>query len=290
MIGLNNKKIGFIVDSSSNIADGQFEDVKVVPLGISVSIDGQTKAFKDGIDFTKENLKDTLSNKKATIKTSQAIMQDMLKVCTEMCKNYDHVVVLPIHKNLSGNINTWKMLKDDFPNLSVVMSCDITISFAWTIQELKEYLKTHECVESELQAFVDNEILPNRFGFLMVEDLSQLAKGGRVSGLKAVLAKLLKIYPIILFDGNGLTNFAKASSNESFFSVVDKYHQEKYGNRPIKKIFLAIPIGFDDMANKYLADFKQHYGDKPYDKTTFPSVVICHTGLKHVAIYFELGK
>ncbi len=288
MIGLNNKKIGFIVDSSSNIKNNQFDDVKVVPLGVTIKSGDQIKTYKDGIDFSIVDLQNALLNQNADVKTSQAAMPDMLKVCSEMCPQYDYVVVLPIHKNLSSNLNTWKMLKDDFPNLCVAMSCDITISFAWTIEEIKDFLKNNECNEANIQNFIDTQILPKRFGFLMVEDLTQLSKGGRVSGIKAALAKLFKIYPIILFDGNGLTNFDKAKNNESFFQIVDRYHNEKYPGTKVVRTFLAVPPGYDSLAKQYISDYQSHYGNQPYDETTFPVVVICHTGLKHVAIYFEV--
>ena len=53
------------------------------------------------------------------------------------------------------------------------MSCDIWYSFAWTIDQIKQYLLTHEPNEQDVQSYVTNDILSKRLGFLMVEDLEQ---------------------------------------------------------------------------------------------------------------------
>lgn len=168
------------------------------------------------------------------------------------------------------------------------MSCDITISFAWTIEALKEYLKTHECSENLVQAFVESDIIPHRFGMLMVEDLSQLAKGGRVSGLKAALAKIFKINPIILFSKDGLTNFDKAKNYSSFFKIFDKYQADNYPNTKKVRTFIGVPPGYEDVAREFINEYKKHYGNQPYELTYLPLVVVCHTGLKHVCIYCEV--
>lgn len=288
MIGLNNKKIGFIVDSSSNLKDGQFEDVRVVPLGVTIQKGTDIKSYKDGIDFNENNLKLAIEDKDVMIKTSQASMPDMFKVAEEMSAQYDVIFVFPIHKNLSSNINSWNMVKSDCPKLNVVMTCDITYSFAWTIQEVKNFLQTNEATEANVQKFINEQVLPNRVGFLMVEDLEQLKKGGRVSGIKAAMAKLFKISPIILFDQNGLTNFDKAKEYNDLFVILDNYIKEKYNGKSIEKTILVVPYADEDTKAKYLNAYTQHYGQIPYDLVQFPTVVVSHTGLRHVAIYAKL--
>ncbi len=287
MIGLNNKKIGFIVDSSSNLKNGQFEDVQVVPLGISIQSGTNIKSYKDGIDFYENDLIQALNNK-TNVKTSQAAMPDMMKIADEMCSEYDIVFVLPIHNRLSGNINSWKLLKDEFTNLNVVMTYDISVSFAWTIEQIKNYLKTNDPIETDVQKFVDEHIVLNRCGFLMVEDLEQLKKGGRVNTVKAILAKLFKIKPVILFDQNGLTNYDKAKDYLDLFDILDKHIKENYPGKKIAKFILFTPYGNEQTKSNFLADYLSHYDSIPYELSNLPTVVVCHTGLKYVGVYIEM--
>ena len=93
MIGLNNKKIGFIVDTSSTIKNGDYEDVAVLPLGINVVENGSTKTYQDGVNFNNDDLKRILLDKKSEVKTSQANMSEMMKIAQKMCSQYDYVIV-----------------------------------------------------------------------------------------------------------------------------------------------------------------------------------------------------
>jgi len=288
MIALNNKKIGFIIDSSSNIKDGQYDDVKVIPLGVSVQSGNSVSTYKDGIDFSNDDLKLNLSLDNVNVKTSQAAMPDMFAAAEAMCSKYDQVFVFPIHKNLSGNYNSWNMVKDDYPNLNVVMTCDIGQSFAWTIDEVKEFLKNNEATEQNVQKFVDEQIIPNRIGFLMVEDLTQLVKGGRVSGFKAALAKVFKVKPIILFSKDGLTSINKAKDYEGLFEKADDYIKEHFEDKQPKRAILFVPYNDDGKALEFKIQYQNHYGTLPHESANFPTVVVSHTGLSHVAIYFEL--
>ena len=289
MIGLNNKKIGFIVDSSSNIKPDSIEDVKVVPLGVSVNDKGTIKTYKDGIDFNSDDLKVILSNNGGDIKTSQASMPDMMLAAEEMSDKYDEIFVLPIHKSLSGNYNTWNIIKDDFPKLHVLMTYDIGQSFVWTINQIKEYLSHNECDETKINELINNEILPNRVGWLLVANLDQLVKGGRVNALKAAFAKLFKVKPIILFSKNGLDFMDKVRNFEQYFKVCDEHLNKNYPGKKIKRVILFIPEGIEGELSSFQLEFKNHYGpDLQCETAQFPTVVVCHTGLEHVAYYVEL--
>lgn len=288
MIGLNNKKIGFIVDSSSNIKDGDIEDVKVVPLGITLQIGSQIKTYKDGVDLPFDELLNSFNIKDSSIKTSQAAMPDMMKAAQEMCSKYDQVFVFPIHKELSSNINSWKLLKDDFPNLNIISSCDAGYSYSWTIADVKKYLETNEANEAAVQKFVDENIVGKHFAFLMVEDLAQLIKGGRVKGIKAFIAKLFNIKPVVLVGQNGLENYDRAKNYENLFEITDKYIAKNHPGKKILKTILFVPYNNEDTKSRFLAEYNKHYPQIPYDVVNMPTVILCHTGPKYVAIYVKL--
>ena len=282
MISFDNKKVGFIIDSSSNLVVNTFNDVNIVPLGIT--IDGKT--YKDGIDFNILQLEQAIDANKI-IKTSQANIIDMINISKEMSNNFDIVFVFPIHSKLSSNFNTWKLIANDFPKLQVIMTYDIGLSFLWTIKEVKKFLETHNANSRDVEEFIKNNILPKRVGWLMVNDLTQLHKGGRVNGLKAIISKFLKIHPIILFDQNGLTNIANAKTNEKYFEFCDQYINDNYNGMKIKKAILFVPLNKELITNNFINNWKSHYPNLPYEIQQFPTIVVAHTGINYVAQYVE---
>ena len=101
MISFDNKKVGFIIDSSSNVKNSTFDDIKIIPLGVTV--DGKT--YKDGMDFDLLQLKQAFDAHKI-VKTSQANINDMINISKEMSSKFDIIFVFPIHSRLSSNFNT----------------------------------------------------------------------------------------------------------------------------------------------------------------------------------------
>ena len=91
-----------------------------------------------------------------------------------------------------------------------------------------------------------------------------------------------------MFDQNGLTNFDTVKDYDGLFNVLNKQIQDKYNNKKIKRAIVFVPYGNKEIETNYLNQYKQKFGSIPYDLVNFPTVVVSHTGLKHVAIYVQL--
>lgn len=294
MIGFNKKKIGFIVDSSSNIKNGDYDDVKVIPLGIIINENGKTINYLDEpSQLSWFTLKEKLIQKKIAVKTSQANMSQMLTLASEMTKKYDQVIVLPIHRGLSGNGNSWSIIKDQFNGkLCVNFVDDVGFGYVWDIEIIKQELTKKAYNEQQLQEFINKNILGSRVGYLIVNDLSRLIAGGRIKNSTGLLAKLFKIKPIILFDKVGLNFLDKVKTFKSYFEVIKKDLDTKYKNMAIKRAIIFTPEDYKQ--NKYFPDFYENF-KIAYPKLnhvikSMPNVITCHTGHDFFACYFEIKK
>ncbi|WP_245576658.1 DegV family protein [[Mycoplasma] imitans] len=193
------KKIAIITDSSSTIKADEFKDVFVVPLQITVN---NTKTYLDGVDIQQEEVYDLLVNdKNVDIKTSMPIVQTMLDVTKKAANEYDHVFVLTISSGLSGTYNQWKLVIDselsDHKNISIFDTHDIAISLRWLVNDVQELIKQDKSIK-EIEEYITN--WKSRIcSMIVVNDLTQLRKGGRISKIKSLIAGILKISPIIAF-------------------------------------------------------------------------------------------
>lgn len=294
MIGFNKKKIGFIVDSSSNIKNNDYDDVKVIPLGIIINENGKTTNYLDEpSQITWPTLKEKLMQKKIGIKTSQANMNQMITAAAEMTKKYDQVIVLPIHRGLSGNANSWSIIKDEFNGkLCLNYVDDICFGYVWDIEIIKQELKKKTYNEQQLQEFINKNIIGSRVGYLIVNDLSRLIASGRVKNSTGLLAKLFKIKPIILLDKTGLNFLDKVKTFKNYFEIVKKDLDNRFKGATIKRAIIFTPEDYKQ--NKYFPEFYDSF------KLTFPkldhviksmsNVITCHTGHDFFACYFEVKK
>lgn len=294
MIGFNKKKIGFIVDSSSGIKENDFDDVKVIPLGITIIEDGKTTNYLDEpSQLSWQTLKEKLAQKKISVKTSQANIKQMLTVATEMTAKYDQVIVLPIHRCLSGNANTWAIIKNEFGNkLCINFVDDVGYGYVWDIEIIKNLLKKQECDEKQIQNFIDNNILGSRVGYLIVNDISRLIAGGRIKNASGLIAKILKIKPIIIADKNGLNFLDKVKTYEKYFDVIKKDLETKYKNLQIKRAVIFVPKDYkqNSQFEPFYKNFKTVFANLEHVITSFPNVFTCHTGHDSFACYFDIKK
>ena len=100
-------KIAFIVDSASGIKDGQYDNVYVLPLIITIKdATGNVKEYHDGVDINEAETDKAIKNKKCDVKTSQASVGELMKIVESIQDEYDQIYVLPIHPKISNSINT----------------------------------------------------------------------------------------------------------------------------------------------------------------------------------------
>lgn len=194
-----NIKIAVLTDSSFDGKVSDYQDLYVIPLMI-VTQDNQT--YYDDENLSKDKFYNLLNTQ--VLKTSQTTPGDMLKMWDELLTKYDQVIFLPISKGLSGQYNTFKMLQQteekyenkvfvcDTSAVSVVMQEVVNKVFMW-IKENKTGQEISELVEKLADDFLT---------YIIPKNLDTLKQGGRISPAAAALAKILKITPILKYDGS----------------------------------------------------------------------------------------
>lgn len=286
MITKDGKKIAFITDTSCDLENNQYDDIFVIPLQVSISSCDGIKSFRDRQELSIEDLKKYFT-KQYDIKTSQASIKDMFQMVEKLNDKYDEVYVFPIHRKLSGNYNSWNAMCDDYPKMKVFFLDDVGSGMSWSILDIYAKVKEGLLSSSNIQNYIETQFWPNKFGMLTTLDMKQLAKGGRVSNTKALLAKLLRIRPLIMFDQNGLVFYDKINSNKDFFTKVRKYSAKKWPNKIPTHAFIYTISDKTNEIEKFVASFKETFPNLSYKTTTLPGVIVAHTGPDYFAIYFQ---
>jgi DegV family protein with EDD domain len=137
------------------------------------------------------------------LKTSQTILGDMIKMWDKLLDHYDQVIFAGLSKGLSGQFNTYRMLSEtdnkykgkvfvvDTNGVSVILQHEIRDIAMW-ISENKTGFEIMELMVKEHDKFAC-VIIP--------KNLETLKRGGRITPGAAALAKLLKITPILRYNG-----------------------------------------------------------------------------------------
>lgn len=192
------KKIAWITDTAAQLDEAfiQKHNVHILPLSVVFS-DG---SFREAIDLTQEEFYDKLRLAKASPKTSQPAIGEMISLYEKLqSEGYDFAVALHLSSGLSGTFESAQAAAkmSDFK----VYPIDSKIgSFPMVkmIETGNELLANGKGVD-EVVASITEMTVQSKLSFIP-SSLKQLHKSGRVSGTQAFVSNLLNIKLVISFE------------------------------------------------------------------------------------------
>ena len=199
-------KVIIMTDSNSGITQTQAKEMGVVVLPMPFSINEEM--FYEDIDLSQEQFYEKLQAG-GDIKTSMPLVGDVTDKWDELLKEYDEVVYIPMSSGLSSSCETAYMLSQDYDGkVEVVNNQRISVTMRQSVidaKNLAEAGKSAKEIKDILEAAkFDSSI------YIMVDTLTYLKKGGRITPAAAALGTLLKLKPVLQIQGEKLDAFAKA--------------------------------------------------------------------------------
>lgn len=174
-------------------------NIHVIPLSVGFGED----FYREEVDITTDQFFEKIKEAKELPTTSQPSLGSFVELYESLAEQYDAVISIHISKQLSGtyeaSISASKMVE----NLAVY-SFDSAISampqgfYAIEAAEMVEKGHTVDEIMQRLEKMKETMV-----AYFMVDDLSHLQRGGRLSGAQALVGSLLRIKPILhIVDGH----------------------------------------------------------------------------------------
>lgn len=237
---MEKKKIAIITDSSAGIKNQEYKNVYVLPLAVNVLEKNQNNesnlvSYKDGVDCDNAKIVKMLKNKKYTITTSQASLGEIINILDPIYDKYDEFYALPITSSTSGSENTWKIAANDYKKLHVVHQHMGGPMLQWFINDYLKMIEKGELNNKTIEQYnakAKNKII----GGMVVEDVRQLAAGGRVKTLTAFMLNILNIKVNISLDDKGMNFIKTALTYHKSVDCIFKYFANKITNFDVKNI------------------------------------------------------
>lgn len=199
-------KVAIVTDSNSGITQRQGKALGVEVLPMPFMIDGET--YYEDINLTQADFYRKLRNG-AEISTSQPSPESILNLWKKLLQEYDEVVHIPMSSGLSGSCQTAIMLANDFDGrVQVVNNQRISVTQRRSALDAKK-LADEGKNAGEIKEFLEKD-KSNSTIYIMVDTLSYLKKGGRITPAVAAFGTILRIKPVLQIQGEKLDTFAKA--------------------------------------------------------------------------------
>ncbi|MBP5248931.1 MAG: DegV family protein [Lachnospiraceae bacterium] len=275
------KKTQIIIDSTTDLAEGFRDRVKVVPLMVSFG----DKEYVDGIELSRDEFYRKLESGDVLPKTSQASPATFESVYREVREKGMNGIVITLSSELSGTYHSACVAAEDYPEICVVDSKNVAVGAGI----LAEYALI--CAEKGMPAeeiAEELEIKKNDICLIaMLDTLEYLWKGGRLSRTAAIAGGLLNLKPVITIKDGAVVVLGKARG------------AKKANNLLVEQIMLngvqynmPVLLGYsgtsDALLQNYISDSKalwEGHLDK-LESSQICSVIGTHAGPGAVAVAF----
>lgn len=275
----NTKKIAIVTDSNSGINNDLPEGVFVVPMPCLIN----DEDYFEGINLSYEDFYKMLAED-ATVSTSQPSVGNLSDFWTDILKEYDEIVHIPMSSGLSHACATATNLAKDFGGrVFVVDNHRVSITLKESVFDaikLREQGKTSAEIQKYLvETSADSAI------YIAVETMKYLKKGGRVTPAAAMIGSILKIKPVLQIHGEKLDRYMLArgsiKAREVLKEALKKELETQFASYTAKGE-MCVSVAYTDNiqeAEKFIEEFKALMPSVPLHFTDpLPLSVSCHIG------------
>lgn len=198
--------IKIITDSSCDLAREYIDDNNIGLLSLVLNLNG--KVVKDDLGKTL-SYKDFYGQMRegATPTTSQVNAHEFEEEFLEHVKNGDSIICITISSALSGTFNSANIAKnnilEEYPDAKILLVDSLSVASGEGLLVVKACeMRDRGANAEEIVTWLEENKKKIIHSFV-VDSLSHLKRGGRISGATAAIGGLLNIKPSLYIDNDG---------------------------------------------------------------------------------------
>lgn len=271
-------KIALVTDSTSYLPEEfvKKNNVHIVPLSVMFG----TEEYKEGLDLSAKAFYKKLKENKELPTTSQPPVGEYVAVYEKLvAEGYDEAIVVCLSSGLSGTFNTAQSATE------LVSGIDIHV-FDSEIAALAEGFYVIEAARMIKEGKSSSDILErlktirDDHGikvYLIVDELTNLHRGGRMNGTQALLGSLLQIKPILTFKEKDIVLFEKVRTKKKALArMLELFAEDARTGEPIRASIITAER--EEEAKAMVEDLRFNYPNVEIDTGYVGAVVGTHGG------------
>lgn len=275
-------KIAIVTDSNSGITQEQAKELGIHVIPMPVLINGE-QYFED-LTLTQDRFYEFLKAD-AQVSTSQPSSFDVAEVWTQLLKEYDKIIHIPMSSGLSETCNTLSHLAEtDFKGkVYVIDNQRISVTMRQSVEDAIRMANDGKSAEEIRDWLIDTKMQSSIY--IMVDTLKYLKKGGRLTPAVAAIGTLLKIKPVLQIQGFKLDQYAKvrklADAKTTMIKAVEKDLETRFKDlRAQGKMTIAVAHTQNEPeALAFAEELKERFPDLQFSYCNPLSLSIsCHIG------------
>ncbi len=280
-------KLAVVTDSTAFLSEDALKNPNLFVIPIPVILDG--KLYNEGIDIEADQYYDLLKNSQEFPTTSQPALGEALMLYEEIGKKgFDTIISIHLSSGISGFVANLNSIKDSVSGVNIIpYDSKITSMPMGNMVETILKMNAKGCTLEEMLDQL-NQIRENTNAYMIVEDLNNLVRGGRLTNGAALVAGLLKIKPVLTFDDGKIMLFEKIRSSKKAFARAEDVIGQRMReiNQPVK--LYVIHANSLAVAQEEKQKLQEKYPNATVEIGHFGPVIGTHLGEKAIGLAISL--
>ncbi|AIG65383.1 DegV family protein [Weissella tructae] len=277
--------LAIVTDSTSYLTEDEVKKFNINVMPIPVIIDN--KMYKEGVDFTTDEFYDLLASSAEFPKTSQPATGEWLELFEQLkADGYDEALVISLSSTISGTVNTVASLENAIDGFKVhSYDSKLTVRImGLLVLKAAQMAEAGKSMDEILTVL--NQLTPTIDEYFVVDDLQNLARGGRLSNASAILGSMLRVKPILTFDNesNYIVPFEKVRSMKKALGRAEDLFVQAKEEADYPLHGLVVHGNSLEAGEKFRDAMQEKYPDVPFDLSYFGPVIGTHLGSGAIAL------
>jgi len=244
---------------------------------IPLSVVFGTEAYREEVDITAEEFFNEIKNVEKLPTTSMPPIGLFVETFEELKKEYDAVVCIHLSSGISGTYQGAVAAGDMVEGLQVfAFDCELTcgVQGFYVLEAAKMALEgaNPEAILERL-----HEMKKSTRAYFMVDDLSNLQRGGRLSSAQAILGSLLQVKPVLHFENKVIVPFEKIRTRKKAIGrIVELLEEDAKLGVPMEAVI--IHANREEQAQELLNELSEKFPNVNFDLSYFGPVIGTHLG------------
>jgi DegV family protein with EDD domain len=278
-------KIALVTDSTCDLDRNLIDNYQVNMLPININFGDNH--YLDKITIQPEQFYTLLKENTDNPKSAQVNEKTFTNLYSHLASHYDSVIAIHLSDKLSGTFNSSEkaalaISKEFNKPISVINSKNLSGALGLLVLRAAKAIETgysHDQVVSMTQKWIKDLRI-----YVSVSDIKYLIRGGRVSAVKGLIARLLNINPIVSIDESGKAIvFDKAFNQKANMEKVMGYISRLVHEKPIWN-YIVLHANNSEAAAWYSEKMEALTGKTPASVENISPVIGANTGIGAAAV------
>lgn len=267
-------KTAVVTDSTAYITKELRERLNIHMIPLSVIFGNES--LREEIDLTAEEFYEKVKDSDLPT-TSQPPIGQFVELFERLAREYDAVISVHLSSGISGTyqgaISAGSMVEgiEVYPFDSET-ACMVQGFYALEAAELANEGKTPDEIIARL-----NEMKESERAYFMVDDLSHLQRGGRLSNAQAFIGSLLQVKPLLHFVDTKIEPSEKVRTKKRALNRVSNLLAEDASSGEAYKAVI-IHANREEEAIEWKAELEKQFPNVEFSISYFGPVIGTHLG------------